>query len=159
MKDTLLAWWAERTPREQIMLRILGAIVAPFLVWLLILRPLGPAREAAEVRHAKAVDTLAEAHAQAAALRQLRKNPPPPLGSPITEFVRAAANETGFQLSRADPVGSDGVIIAIVSARPAAFFEWTANLERRGVFVEQLTVRANPDATIGVDAQLRARAS
>lgn len=159
MKDTALAWWAERSPREQIMLRVLGGLLALFLVWLLILRPLGPAREAAEARHARAVDTLAEAHAQAAALRQLRKNPPPPLGSPIAEFVRAAANETGFQLSRADPVGGDGVIISIVSAKPAAFFDWTANLERRGVFIEQLTVRTNPDATIGVDAQLRARAS
>lgn len=159
MKEAALLWWAERSPREQIMLRVLGGILALVLVWLLVLRPLGPAREAAETRHAKAIDTLAEAHAQAASLRLLRKNPPPPLAAPVAEFVRTAANETGFQLSRADPIGGDGVIISIVSAKPAAFFDWTASLERRGIFVEQLTVRTNADATIGIDAQLRARAS
>lgn len=159
MTAQMIAWWTARTPREQLMLGILAAILLPVLVWLLIIRPIGPASEAAEARHRAAVDTLADARAQAAALSFLRKNPPPPLGAPVADIVKAAAAETGFTLSRADPVGGDGVIISIVSAKPPAFFEWAQGLQRRGVFIDQLSIRPNPDTTIAIDAQFRARSS
>ena len=159
MKAQLLGFWAERSEREKIMLGLLAAILLPVLVWLLIIRPIGPALDAAEARHRAAVDTLAEARSQAAALAFLRKNPPPPLGAPVADVVKAAAAETGFTLSRADPVGGDGIIVSIVSARPSAFFEWAQSLQRRGVFIDQLSIRPNPDTTVAVDAQFRARAS
>ncbi len=159
MKTQLLALWAERSEREQIMLGILAGIMLPVLIWLLIIRPIGPALDAAEARHRAAVDTLADAQAQAAALAFLRKNPPPPLGAPVADVVKNAAAETGFTLSRADPVGGDGIIVSIVAAKPAAFFEWAQALQRRGVFIDQLSIRPNPDSTIAVDAQFRARAS
>ncbi len=159
MKAQLIALWAERSEREQLMLGILAAIGLPVLIWLVVIRPIGPALEAAEARHRAAVDTLAEARSQAAALAFLRKNPPPPLGAPVADVVKAAAADTGFTLSRADPVGGDGIIVSIVSAKPAAFFEWAQGLQRRGVFIDQLSIRPNPDATVAIDAQFRARAS
>jgi general secretion pathway protein M len=155
----LSSWWAGRSQREQIMLGVLSAILVAMIIWLILARVLAPAVAAAEERHRASVTALGEARAQAAALAFLRKNPPPPLGAPVTDVVRAAAAETGFPLSRADPVGGDGIIISIVSAKSPAFFEWVQNLQRRGVFIDQLSVRTNPDSTIAVDAQFRARVS
>ena len=159
MKAQLIAFWAERSEREQLMLGILAAILLPVLIWLAVIRPIGPALEAAETRHRAAVETLAEARSQAAALAFLRKNPPPPLGAPVADVVKAAAADTGFTLSRADPVGGDSIIVSIVSAKPPAFFEWAQGLQRRGVFIDQLSIRPNPDSTIAIDAQFRARTS
>ena len=159
MMPQLRDWWALRSPREQVMLGVLGGIVLATLIWLVIIRPLAPAVAAAEARHSAAVTTLGEARAQAAALTFLRKNPPPPLGAPVADVVRSAAADAGFTLTRADPVGGDGIIVSIVSAKSPAFFDWVQTLQRRGVFVDQMSIRTNTDATIAIDAQFKARVS
>jgi hypothetical protein len=40
--------------------------------------------------------------------------------------------------------------------RPAPFFGWIGQLETRGLIVDSLSARPNPDQTIAVQAVLRA---
>jgi general secretion pathway protein M len=80
-----------------------------------------------------------------------------PLGAPVPAFVSQSAGEAGFTLSRTDPVGTNGVAIAIVAAKSPVLFDWLNSLDARGIFVSQLTIRTNSDMTIAVDATLNAR--
>jgi len=57
MSDVAL-WWRERTLREQRLLLVMFALIALALGWLLVIRPLSDALDAAQTRHAEAVTAL-----------------------------------------------------------------------------------------------------
>lgn len=150
-------WWGERSPREQWMLGAMVAAIAAFLMWFAVLTPLASGLERARARHNQAVIDLATVRGKAAALKSLLAKPALPLGAPVSAFVSQSAGEAGFTLSRTDPVGTNGVAIAIVAAKSPALFDWLNSLDARGIFVSQLTIRINSDMTIAVDATLNAR--
>ena len=150
-------WWGERSPREQWMLGVMTAAIAAFLAWFAVLMPLASGLERARIRHNQAVTDLATVRGKTAALKVILAKPAIPLGAPLPAFVSQSAGEAGFTLSRTDPVGTNGVAIAIVSAKSAALFDWLSGLDARGIFVSQLTIRTNSDMTIAVDATLTAR--
>jgi general secretion pathway protein M len=153
----LRTWWGQRSPREQWMLDVMITAIAAFLCWFAILMPLGDALDRARSRHTQAVTDLATVRGKAAALKALLAKPALPLGAPLPAFVSQSAGEAGFTLSRTDPVGTNGVAIAIVAAKSPALFDWLNSLDARGIFVSQLTIRINSDMTIAVDATLNAR--
>ncbi len=157
MIENARTWWAERSPRERTMLGVMVALLALFLIWFAVISPLISALEASKVRHIRSVTDLAAVQTKSAALRKLKANPPQPLGAPVTTFVALSAGEAGFTLSRNDAVGTDRASISIASAKPPALFNWLTSIDARGVFVDQLVVRPNSDATISVDATLKAR--
>ena len=150
-------FWAERSQREQWMLGVMFGLLGAVILWFGIISPIFSGLDSAKTRHAQAVSDLATVQTKAAALRRLKANPPPPLGAPVNSFVSLSAGEVGFQLARVDAVGTDGVTISIVSAKPAAFFSWISALVARGIFVDQINIRPNSDMTIGIDATLKAR--
>lgn len=158
MIENAKTWWAERSARERTMLSVMMAFVALFAIWFIIISPLASALEASKMRHARSVTDLATVHDKSAALRKLTANPPPPLGAPLTTFITLSAGEVGFTLSRNDAVGTDKASITIATAKPPAVLTWLSSLDTRGVFVDQLIIRPNSDATISVDATLKARA-
>jgi general secretion pathway protein M len=158
MIETLRTLWYERSPRERIMLSVMFALLALTILWFGVIAPTISGLEAAKARHNRAVVAVASVQGKAALLKRLNETPPLPLGAPMAGFVKLAADEAGFVLARSDAVGTDSVSIAIVSAKPAAFLRWIGSLDQKGVFVDQITVRTNSDATIGVDATLKARA-
>jgi general secretion pathway protein M len=135
MIETLRTLWHERSPRERIMLSVMFALLALTILWFGVIAPTISGLEAAKARHNRAVVAVASVQGKAALLKRLNETPPPPLGAPVAGFVKL-----------------------IVSAKPAAFFKWIGSLDQKGVFVDQITVRTNSDATIGVDATLKARA-
>ena len=74
-----------------------------------------------------------------------------PTGLNLVELVNL-----GF-VTRIDP-GADGrVLFALASAKPIALNRWLEALDAQGIFVEQISIRPNSDATLAVDATLRAR--
>jgi general secretion pathway protein M len=150
-------WWGERSPREQWMLGAMAAAIAAFLMWFAVLMPLASGLERARARHNQAVVDLATVRGKASALKAILAKPALPLGAPVPAFVNQSAGEAGFTLSRIDPVGTNGVAIAIVAAKSPALFDWLNSLDARGIFVSQLTIRTNSDMTIAVDATLNAR--
>ncbi|HEX8063936.1 MAG TPA: type II secretion system protein GspM, partial [Allosphingosinicella sp.] len=127
------------------------------LIWLAILRPLSDMLSAAKQRQGEAVEALAEARSQAAAITALERDRPAPFAGPIDTAVAAAAAEIGFQLSAVQAEGPGRVSLAIGAAKPEALFGWIAGLEAQGYIVQSLTASSNPDRTLSARIVLRAR--
>lgn len=158
MSERIQLWWAERSRREQYMLAVMLAMVAAFVAWFLVWQPISKGLAAARIRHELAVRDVASVAGKAAQLKAIMASPAASPGGPVPSYVTQSASEVGFTLSRADPVGTDGVAIAIVSAKSPALFTWLATLDAAGIFVTQLDIRRNADTTIAVDVTLKARA-
>lgn len=147
----LASWWRLRTPREQRLLAVMLALLALVVVWLLAVRPLADALDAAKARHADAATALAQARARSGAAHAsaAARQPPP---RPLDAFVSRTAAEAGFAGARVTARGPAGASIAIDAARPQAFFAWVRAMERQGLAVEGLRASANQDRTIAVEA-------
>lgn len=148
--------WNTRTTREKWILLALAAVVAVALAWLLVVRPLDRALDAAKARHDSAVIALAEAESRIAAIESLRSAPRPTVQGRIADVVGAEAVRVGFTMNQTEPVGTDGVRIIIAAVRPQTFFGWVADLETRlGLEVVALSARPNADQTLSVDVTFR----
>lgn len=157
MSARLRTLWLARSPRERWLLGVMLALAALVLVWLAILTPLSDMLSAARQRHGEAVEALAEARAQAAAITALERERPAPFAGPMDAAVAASAAEVGFQLSGVQPEGQGRVSLAIGAAKPQALFGWIAGLEAQGYIVQSLTASSNPDRTLSARIVLRAR--
>lgn len=158
MTSRLKALWSARTPRERWLIGMMLALLAAVLVWLLVLRPLGDMLSGAKERHGRALAALAEARADAAAIRSLEKRAAPPPGAALDALVGRAAAEAGFSLARLEAQGEGRVVIVIDAARPQVLFGWISDLEaQRGLLVDGLTASANSDKTVSAQISFRAR--
>lgn len=153
MMERGVTWWNERSRREQILLGIMAALFAVVLGWLAVLRPLDDDLAKARADNALAVARLERVRADA----QSFKAGKPFAGDTAQALVNRMAGEAGFTPTRMDP-GTDGrVVIGLASAKPVALTKWLQALDAQGVFIEQISLRPNSDATLAVDATLRAR--
>lgn len=154
MRESLGAWWEERTPRERRLLFVMAALLVLVAGWLLVARPLADALDGAKRRHAAAVTALAEAEARAdAAGRRAGVR----ASLPVDSLLSRTAAEAGFAGARIAGRGPARASIAIDAVRPPAFFAWVRAMESEGLAVESLRARANPDRTLAVEAAFRAR--
>ncbi len=152
MMDGLKGWWRTRTVREQRLLLAGGGLAAVVLAWLLIVRPLDSALAEQKARHDRAVIALAQVEARAEAIDAVRASGGNRPSGRIADLVTAEAVRTGFTVTDTDPVGTNGVRVAIAAVRPQTFFAWVADLETRlGLTVAQLTARPNSDETLSVE--------
>jgi len=145
-------WWTQRSEREQRLLALMLGLLFIVLAWLLVIRPLTAALEAARLRHGEAVLALAEAKARAAPLPGRAARAPPAL--PIDSLISRTAAEAGFTGARVGQ-GPVRASVTLDSARPQAYFAWIAALESQGLEVERLQARANPDRTVTAETVLR----
>ncbi len=153
MSATLALWWRDRSPRERGLLLVMVALMAFVLGWLLVVRPLSDALDAAKARHGAAVIALGEARARAGT----DGAPAPAPALPVDALVGRTAAEAGFAGARIAAQGPARATVAIDAARPQALFGWLARLEQGGLVVERLRARANSDRTLAVEATLQAR--
>jgi len=157
MTEQLTAWWRSRSPREQRLLAVMLALLVLVLGWLLVVRPLSDALDAAQRRHAEAVTALAELRGRAEAASRLQGDGPASAPLPIDGYLSRTSTEAGFNGARIAGQGPTQATIAIDAARPQAFFAWVRLMEARGLRVESLRARANSDQTLAVEAAFRAR--
>ena len=157
MSAAFRLWWAGLSLREQRMLLVMFALLAVTVLWLGILWPVERALGAARTRHGDAVIAHAGVAVKVAAVRDLRRAVPPPLGGDLAAAVSQSAADVGFVLSTIEAQGGDKASLSIAAARPTALFGWLQDLEARGIFPETLRVRANSDRTLNVEAVLRVR--
>ena len=150
-------WWRERTLREQRLLLVMFALVGLVLGWLVVIRPLSDALDAAQTRHAETVTALAEARGRAEAVRRLQGDRSASAPLPIDGFVSRTSAEAGFANARIAAQGPARATFALDAVRPQAFFAWVRLMERRGLVVDSLRARANGDRTLAVEAAFRAR--
>jgi general secretion pathway protein M len=151
--------WSERSSREQqlliVMFGLLGAVILVFG----IVRPLLSATTAARERLDRVTIEAGQIASAADGLRDAKKGAPPPLTGTMVLAVSQSAGTAGFTLSTLDPQGDDRVGFTIPAAKSPALFAWLATLAKQGIFVERITMRTNPDTTLGVEGTLRLRKS
>lgn len=155
MMASLQTWWAGRTPREQRLLAVMIALFVFVFVWLGIIRPLGMARDAAEVRHARSVAALAQVRDLGGRLDAQRRRTLP-IDQPLATFLERSATDAGLPVERLEAEGADRAVLTIAAVRPPALFGWIQRVEvRDGLIVERLSATRNPDTTIAVQATFR----
>jgi general secretion pathway protein M len=157
MNQRAMIWWRTRTPREQRLLLVMGAIATLVLAWLLIVRPLGDALSDARERHGAAVVDLANAKGQAAAIRAAASRAPSTLTAPVDALVSQSATEAGFPVTRLERQGTNQATLVLEAVRPQAYFGWLHRMEQAGFAVESLTATTNSDRTLAVQVTLRGR--
>jgi general secretion pathway protein M len=144
-----MTWWEARSARERRLLAVMFALLAIVAIWLVVIRPLADALDAAKLRHGAAVVALAEARGRPAAVSAVAAGQ----ADSIVAETAAAAGFTGIRIARQ---GAGGASVALDAARPQALFGWIAEMERRGLVVERLRARANTDRTLAAEIGLRA---
>jgi general secretion pathway protein M len=157
MIDRFRSFWAARSTREQQMLLVMFVLLAIVVVGFGIARPLANARTAAEARLERVTLESGQVTATAERLRLAQKDAPPALTVALSLAVSQSATAAGFTLATLDPQGEDRIGITIPSAKSPALFAWLSQLAGQGVFVERMTLRTGSDATVAVEATLRAR--
>ncbi|MEG3085806.1 type II secretion system protein GspM [Sphingomonas sp. PB4P5] len=150
-------WFDGRSLREKRLLLAMAGLAALTLIWAAIILPVTDGLSSAKERHAGAVVRLGETQARLAVLQDLQRDRPAPLGGPLDAIIRTRANDAGFPLSVATPMGNDRVQIAITSARPGALLAWIGELERTGILVDSLNMTNNGDQTVAAQMTLKAR--
>jgi general secretion pathway protein M len=146
----MIIWWEARSARERGLIGVMLALLAIVLAWLVVVRPLADALDAAKLRHGAAVVALAEARAHA------RPAAGPAAAGPADRIVAETASAAGFTGARIARLGPRRATVAVDAARPQALFGWVAQMERRGLVVERLSARANADRTLSAELTLRA---
>lgn len=148
-----MSWWSERSARERRLIQAMLGLAVIVLGWVLVVRPLSDALDAAKTRHAAAVVALGEARART----MPGAAPGAPAAGPVDALAARTANEAGFTNARITSQGADRASVAVDSARPQALFGWVARLEQSGLIVERLTTRINGDRTVASEITFRKR--
>lgn len=158
--EAALTWWQGRSPRERVMLGVMGALIGAVLVWYLVVSPALAWHAAAAQRRAEAEIRLARIETAAA-----RLVPGAPAdAATIQARAQAAADAAGLAASFS--AGERGVDFTVASAPTAVLFGWIAAIRaQHGLEPVSLAVTENADATLtaqgtlagGVGAQSGAR--
>lgn len=120
----LTDFWAARSPRERVMLGVLGALLAAVILWYGAIRPVWAMRVQAW-EDIRTYETL-NARIRAAGTLQPGQGGAAPVGGTPVEAVNAIATRLGV-VAQVEPVGS-GVRATAADADYAAVMSWIAQI-------------------------------
>ncbi|MCA3255125.1 MAG: type II secretion system protein M [Alphaproteobacteria bacterium] len=150
-----LTWWRERTPREQRLLAVMGAVAAAVLGWLLILRPLDLAVAAAAERHARAAVSAGRVAGMAEAIRRAPARAAPARQGTVTDLVARRATEAGVTLASNVAAGDARTELTIAAIRTPALLGWLGELQTKdGLRVDRVQATRNGDGTLAATVVL-----
>ena len=149
----MIVWWDARSERERWLVGTMLVLAAILLGWLLVVRPLSDALDAARMRHGDAAAALAEARAR---VRPAGVSGPAAAG-PVDAIVMRTAAAAGFPGARVGAQGPARAIVSLDAARPQALFGWVMQMEQSGLVVERLRASANHDRTLSAELTVAAR--
>jgi general secretion pathway protein M len=149
------SWYAALSRREQVMVGVLGALVAlTVLVYGMIL-PIGNWYDSANERYRLAVENSSRVMARLAVLERGGTRQVAGSGEPVNLVLATDASELGLELSSNQAQGNQSATIVIPSATPPAFFGWVAQLERQGIILQSLNMRPGQGGTVAINATFR----
>ena len=153
LADRARAALAQRTPRERIILAIGAAVLALFLLLVLVLTPARQMRESAVASHAEAARTLGAV--QQATRAPASASASDPSGAPLRAVVSQSAEAAGLVIDRYDSQG-DAVRVALADASGQALFVWLTTLrEREGILVAEAQIQRQDAGTVSARLTLR----
>ncbi|MEM9314812.1 MAG: type II secretion system protein M [Pseudomonadota bacterium] len=139
MKD----WFLRFSPREQLALLLMTAAVTLYAFVLLVLMPLGNAREEMVERNIATATALARVDGLATEISELRKTAgsAPSAGRNLTATVNRSAERFGLRPSRLQPNSRGGVQVRFETAALEPLLRWLHALEDgQGLLVEELSL-------------------
>ncbi|WP_422344611.1 type II secretion system protein GspM [Parasphingorhabdus sp.] len=155
MMTAIKDWFQALSQREKILIGIMGFLIVLVFGYYAIISPFINAYGSAQKNHAEAVDSRARIEAKVAALTAPADGKVNPVDGPLDVFISQNAGEAGFAVGRLDPQTNGTVRLAIESAKPTALFGWLAQLEMRGISVEELAVNSGANDTVTATMLLR----
>ncbi len=145
-------WVGTRSLREQRLLLLMAAIALPLLLWLLVVRPVAAAYDAALERHLEAVDRNGRVRALAAAEGRTVSGASSTADLALVIAERAA--QSGLTLDSNSASGPNDVSIVISEGQTIATTQWLAQLEREGFQVADLRMTPTAGGNVAVTARL-----
>jgi general secretion pathway protein M len=154
-------WFLRFTPREQLALLLMAAAVTLYAVFLLLVAPLGEARDAMASRNAATAELLARVDGMATeitALREAEAGRPAAAQRNLTARVNSSAERYGLRPSRLQPNARGAVQVRFEAAPLDALLRWVHELETgRGLAVEELSMSQTARAgTVSATARIAA---
>jgi len=150
----LQRWFAALSRREQLMVGGAALLGAAVIGYYGIYTPLYAGATGARTAFYDATEDRARIAGKVERLKQPARTGTESVAMALNLVMDSEAAERGFTLERNQPSGNDRVDIAIPSARSGAFFAWLADLEKRGVVAQNLSVRRTDAGTVAVTATL-----
>ena len=147
-------WYGSRSLRERRLLLLMTAVALPVLIWLLIVRPIANAYDAALERHLAAVELNGRVRALAAGSSG---RPIVNVGAPDSDIalvIAERAAQSGLVLDSNSAAGPNEVSISIGAAPTIAATQWLAQLERDGFAIGDLRMTPTGDGNVAVTARL-----
>lgn len=154
MMQSFKNWFIALSLREQILIGILGVLLALTIAFYGIYTPIYDAATDARIRNNDVTMQAGRIAAKIDALRNPAAKSRPKVSAALNIFIAGEAGERGFTLERNQPRGDDRTEISIASARSTAFLGWIADLESRGIIIEDLNTRRMDNGTISITAIL-----
>lgn len=157
MMSRITNWWSEHSPRDRLIISILGLAAVMVIGWLGVWRPLVGAVDSIRESHALAVERHAGIAARVDEYQALQARGAQAAASSSTRLdliLSQSAAEQGFILSRNDAAGDNQASIAIASATATALFVWLGALEAQGIIAADLAIRPNANGTVALTATL-----
>lgn len=152
-------WFLRFTPREQLALLLMTAAVTLYAVFLLLVAPLGEARDAMVSRNAATAELLARVDGMAteiSALREAEAGRPAAAQRNLTARVNSSAERYGLRPSRLQPNARGAVQVRFEAAPLDALLRWIHELETGGgLAVEELSMSQTASAgTVSATARI-----
>lgn len=149
------SWFSALSRREQVMVGLLGGLMAVTLLVYGIIMPVGRWNDSANERYRLAVENSSRVMARLAVLDRGSTRQTSGGGEPVNLVLATDASELGLELSSNQAQGNQAASIAIPSATPTAFFGWVAQLERQGIILQSLNMRPGQGGTVSINATFR----
>jgi general secretion pathway protein M len=151
----LSGWYSGLSLREKILVGIAAGLSAVLVAIYGLYLPLTGSIQEKRINYRAALDrrVAIEAAVASSANRQASVGPQAVSG-PIEQLVNQSAAEAGFTLDKAESAGNGRVAIMMTQARPSALLKWLAELEKQGVMVEQIDVKAATAGSVSMTATL-----
>jgi type II secretory pathway component PulM len=154
-------WFLRFTPREQLALLLMAGAVILYAVFLLLVAPLGAARNDMASRNAATAELLARVDGMATEILSLREadaGRPAAAQRNLTASVNSSAERFGLRPSQLQPNARGAVQVRFEAAALDALLRWIHDLETsRGLAVEELSLSQTASAgTVSVTARIAA---
>ena len=150
----VVKWFSGRSPREQALLGLLGALLVGTVGWYGVANPLLNWRQAAAERRAHAELAAVQAIQDANLVAGARTGRAAIAPDALPALLTATAAEAGVTVTREQPEGGGAHTVWLEGARPAAVFGWLAEVERRGGVVRDVTALKSGGGVLDVQATL-----
>jgi len=148
-------WYVERSLREKRLLIVMAVLLVITILWAGIFIPVRDGLDTSRARYEDAVMRLAVTRGEVDLVKAAAKRPA--LTASLTDTVRAAADQAGFEIATLDQQDAGRVHVVIQSAKASAMSAWLAGLEAQGVLIDAATLRDTGNRSVSADLILKAR--